>query len=365
MEGANLRYRLFSTVTRTICQEVSTANGIIGRIDMSTNSRCCVVAACLVIFCAPGVAGDGSEPVLAKAAQLFGNPLSTEHHVFRLNDDYVIWLSFDTRGDLFQVDVGPKSYYTTEFPNEKKPSRLEYLSERDYEDTLQKMSQLKDIGTLQERHASADSSDFGPLNTDRFERAFVDRIVAENDSEAVAKFNIYFLQDMAGSPEQVKTVQEQPMVCLVGVWYYLPPEAARRVKVGRWQTLQAAGPNLHGTTGCFRTAVLHDADGFTIEEPQNETVVVSKPYRVRTLVGRVRIGDEPLEGVNVEVRREGSNTVLRCKTNEEGAFSISDASEGQYKFKVTKDGFKALSGTIFVDRKAPKVPLSFELYVGT
>lgn len=332
---------------------------------MSIKSRCGVVGACLVVFCALGVAGDGSEPMLAKAAQLFGNPLSTEHHVFRLNDDYVIWLSFDTRGDLFQVDVGPKSYYTTEFPNAKKPSRPEFLSEREYEDTLQKISQLKDIGTLQEGHASADSSAFGPLNTDRFERAFVDRIVAEDDSEAVTQFNIYFLQDMAGSPEQVKTVQEQPMVCLVGVWYYLPPEAARRVKVGRWQTLQAAGPNLHGTTGCFRTTVLHDADGFTIEEPQNETVVVSKPYRVRTLAGRVRIGDQPLEGVNVEVRREGSNTVLRCKTNEEGAFSISDASEGQYKFKVTKDGFKALSGTIFVDREAPKVPLSFEMYVGT
>ena len=55
--------------------------------------------------------------------------------------------------------------------------------------------------------------------------------------------------------------------------------------------------------------------------------------------------------------------MLRSKTNEGGAFSISDASEGQYKFKVTKDGFKALSGTIFVDRKAP-VPLSFELFFG-
>jgi hypothetical protein len=332
---------------------------------MSTKFRCSVVAACLVAFYALSVAGDGSEPMLAKAAKLFGKPLSTEHQVFRLNDNYVVWLSFDTRGDLFQVDVGPKSYYTTEFPNAKKPSSPEYLSVREYEDSLQKISHLKDIGTLQARHASAGSSAFGPVNTDRFERAFVDRIVAQNDSEAVRKFNIYFLENMAGSPEQIETVQEQPMVCLVGLWYYLQPEAARRVKVGQWQTLQAAGPNLHGTTGCFRTTILHDADGFTIEEPQNETVVVSKPYRVRKLAGRVSMGDQPLEGVNVEVRREGSNTVLRSMTNEQGAFSISAASEGQYRFKVTKDGFKALSGTIFVDRKAPPVPLSFELYVGT
>jgi Carboxypeptidase regulatory-like domain len=332
---------------------------------MSTKSRFSVVGVCLVAFCALGVFGEAQEPMLAKAAQLFGNPLSAEHQVFRLNDDYVIWLSFDTRGDLFQVDVGPKSYYTTEFPAAKKPSRLEYLSQREYEESLQRISQLKDIGRLQERHASASSSAFGLLNTDRFERAYVDRIVAEDDAGEVRKFNIYFLQTMVGSPEQVKTVQEQPMVCLVGVWYYLQPEASRRVKLGKWQTLQVAGPNLHGTTGCFRTTVLHDADGFTIEEPQNETIVVSKPYRVRILAGRVSIGDQPLEGVNVEVRRKGSNTVLHSKTNAAGAFSIPRASEGRYKFKATKDGFKALSGTVFVDRKAPPRRLSFELYVGT
>ena len=82
-------------------------SGIIERLDMRTKSRSGVVTACVIVFCALGVAGDGSEPMRAKAAKLFGNPLRTEHEVFRLNDDYVIWLSFDTRGDLFQVDVGP------------------------------------------------------------------------------------------------------------------------------------------------------------------------------------------------------------------------------------------------------------------
>lgn len=333
---------------------------------MDFKSRFGIVGvACSVLCCSLGVAADGSKPTLAKAAQLFGHQLNVEHRVFRLNDDYVIWLPFDTRGELFEVDVGPKSYYTSEFPNATKPPRPEYLSETEYEDALQKISQLKDIGGLQERHASAIPSDFGLLNTDRFEQVFVDRIVAEDEADAIRKFNVYFLQDMAGSPEQLRTVQEQEMVCLVGVWYYLPSEAAKKVKVGEWQTLQVAGPNLRGTTGCFRTTVLHDSDGFTIEEPQNETVVVSEPYRVQMLVGRVSIGGQPLEGANFEVRRIGSKKVLRSKTNAAGAFRIPGAPEGQYKFKVTKDGFKALSGTISVDRKAAPRRLLFELHVGT
>jgi hypothetical protein len=332
---------------------------------MRVNFRFGAVSACLIALSVMGIAADGSETTLAKAPKLFGSPLNAEHHVFPLNDSYVIWLVFDTQGNLFEVDVGPKSYYTTEFPNAKKPGREEHLSEAEYQDSLKKISRLKDIGGLQKRHADASSSDFGPLNTDRFDKAFVDRIVTEDNPEAVRKFTVYFLQETEGAPEQVTTASGQPMVCLGAIWYYLPPEAARRVRVGEWQTLPVAGPNLHGTTGCFRTAVLHDADGFTIEEPQNETVVISIPYSVPLLAGRVTVGDDPVEGANVEVHRTGSKTVLRSKTNAKGAFHIPGASDGEYKFKVTKDGFKALSGIIVVDHTAPEAELAFELHVGT
>lgn len=324
-----------------------------------------ILCACLLVCGTLAFPLDGSDRLLTKASQLFGAPLNTEHQVFRINDDYVVWLVLDTSGELLEVDVGPRSYYTTEFPKATRTSKGEHLSEAEYEDTLQKISQLKDIGRLEERHGGAFSSQFGPLNTDRFEGAFVDRIVADGDSESVRKFNVYFLRSMEGSPEQVTNLQEQPMVCLVGLWYYLSPQLVRKVKLGEWQTLQVAGPNLHGTTGCFRTTVLHDADGFTIEEPQNESIVISEPYRVRALTGRVSIFDQPLEGVNFEVRRVGSKKVLRSKTGPSGAFSIPRAPDGQYKFKVTKDGFKSLRGTILLDHKAPPGSLSFQLPVGT
>src|SRR5208283_3199271 len=149
----------------------------------------------------------------------------------------------------------------------------------EYEGTLRKISQLKDIGALRKGHETAVPSDFGPLNTDQFEGAFVDRVVAGDGEEEVKKFNVYFFQDDSGSPEQVKTLQGQPMVCLVGVWYYIKPETESRIILGQWLSLQVAGPNLHGTKGCFRTTTLHDADGFTIEEPQNEIIEIYEPYQ--------------------------------------------------------------------------------------
>ena len=61
----------------------------------------------------------------------------------------------------------------------------------------------------------------------------------------------------------------------------------------------------------------------------------------------------------------GRHGILRSKTNEEGSFRIPDTVEGEYKFKVTKDGFKALSGRIIVDHSAPPERLSFGMYLGT
>jgi hypothetical protein len=84
---------------------------------------------------------------------------------------------------------------------------------------------LKNIGDLQGQHQHTVPSAFGPLNTDRYERAFVDRIVAENDVEGVRKFDVYFLQDISGAPEQVLLAEDQSMVCMVGVCRAMRREA--------------------------------------------------------------------------------------------------------------------------------------------
>lgn len=332
-------------------------------------SRFGVVTACVVLLTSVAFPVDRSGLIIEKAKRAFGDPLNAEHHVFPLNDTYVVWLILDNEGNLFEVVVGPKSYYKTEFPGAKTPSRPEFLSEAEYEDTLRRISGLKHIGALKKRHGTAIWSALGAFSTDCFEEAFVDRIVGDAPADlqdgvqSVRRFDLYFFEDIAGSPKQVRT-EPNSMVCLGNAWYYLPPEDVKRIHLGKWQTLHVAGPNLY-VNGCTRTTTLYDADGFTIEEPANEMIVVDEPYTVQELVGQVHLGESPLEGVNVEVRRQGSKKVLRTKTTGAGAFRFPGVPEGRYKFKVTKDGFKSLSGTILVNRHAGKGSLSFELPVGT
>jgi hypothetical protein len=119
--------------------------------------------------------------------------------------------------------------------------------------------------------------------------------------------------------------------------------------------------------GCVRTTPVYDADGFTIEQPQNETIVLAKPFRVRELAGQVHDnGNSPIEFANVEFLRVGTQQVIRVLTDSNGNFKLSVVVEGRYKFKVTKDGFKALRGIVIVDKHGSgNTMLSFALSVGT
>jgi hypothetical protein len=295
-----------------------------------------------------------SDSVLANGEQHFGQALNSEHRVFRLNDTYVIWLIADKHGTLFEVAVGPKSYYSAEFPNATKRVAAEFLSETEYEQAIKKISELKEIGQLRYRHTHAVHTAIGPMNTDHFERAFVDRFISADNNENVVKFDVYFLHDIDNSPEEVLAVQP-PMVCFAHSWYYLPSDDISGIKIGVWQPLQIAGPTIRKTDDCSRTTAVRDADGFTIEQPQTGEVGYPEPFTVKELVGQVVIGseDSPIEAANVEFLQVGSKEVMRTKTDSSGIFKIPQAREGTYKFKVTKNGFKALSGTIILDEHAP------------
>lgn len=306
---------------------------------------------------------------LARATELFG-PRLTEHDVFKLDEKFVVWVITATDGALLSVIVGPKSYYSSEFPGQTSSSKIDVLSESQYEDALSRVSELQDIGELKQKYYREMPGYLGPLQTDEFDKAFVEKVLRQQNSSGgisndVWQFTVHYVEQVSGSPKQTVTSEDEPsQVCFGSEWFYVKGSEVKALTLGRWITFMAAGPS-SVSRECVRAAPLFDADGFTIEEPQTETVVVRDPYKVRTLTGHVSIGGQPLKGVNVEVLPAGSKTVLRAKTNANGKFVLTPARKGIYKFKVTKDGFKALTGTILVDPAASATLLSFELQVGT
>jgi len=281
---------------------------------MRTKLPSCLLLASLAL---PAAADDRSRQILSKATEVFGNRLS-EHDVFRLNQNYVLWLVTATDGSLTEVIVGPKSHYSTEFPNQARPSAEESLSQSEYQEALSRISELKDIGQLTASQYGEIPGYLGPLQTDEFENGFVEKVLRPEGSGAgssneVWKFSVYFMQTVSGSPKQIAIPDDEPpQVCLGQEWYYVPAQDARRLRIGKRTTFRAAGAS-GISRHCFRTATPYDADGFTIEDPQTETIIAAEAYAVRSLVGRVHFSDMPIEGVNVEVLPAGKTNVIAHK----------------------------------------------------
>jgi hypothetical protein len=164
------------------------------------------------------------DSLLSRATQVFGPPLNPQHMVFSLKGNWVIWLITDRYGDIIEADVGPKSFYVDEFPKAAKQSDQEFMSREEYERTIQTISKLREVGQLREMHGRPEPSDFGPINIDGFERAFVERVIATGDQDGVARFNVYFLQQMGVSPEQIADSPPPSMLCLGELWYYVPSD---------------------------------------------------------------------------------------------------------------------------------------------
>lgn len=327
--------------------------------------RSVVAAGIITGLLSTGLSADDRAQTLAKAAHLFGAPLSSEHTVFQFNGAYLVWLIFDTHGELFDLTLQPISDDHLGVLASRAPSGPARMSETEYREALERLSKLKDLGTLIESHGSNTlPGHIGSFNTDRFEQAFVDRVLTDDGSD-VRRLDVHFLQEMAGPWMQVSNVDGRPMVCLGYEWYYLSPAEARKVEIGTWQTLQVAGPSLY-SGHCFRTGVLHDEDGFIIEEPANMTILLDDIH-VKALAGKVHLesSQEGVPDANVELLRIGSKKVIGRKTDDSGHFSFGDLAEGKYKLKITKDGFKSLSGFVFLDHTASTKNISFALPVGT
>jgi hypothetical protein len=111
--------------------------------------------------------------------------------------------------------------------------------------------------------------------------------------------------------------------------------------------------------------------GFVTEQPVLDVIRIAQPFKVPAVVGRVvyftalGAGETPLAGVIFEVR-DNSGRVLSATTDTKGTFKIDGVPQGTYEFKVTKNGFHSVIGTIIVSSEVPrKKDIRIQLQLGT
>ena len=209
------------------------------------------------------------------------------------------------------------------------------------------------------------------MQSEQFDNAYIDRLVkvpegGDANNGVITRFDIYYVQQMEASPYEVhqKNAGEFPEACLGFEWVYLAPDQPQ-LKPGRWAKFRGAGPNLDPRE-CNRTIVRFDKDGFNIEEPAVRLVILQQPFVVRSVRGQVVIGDEPISDARVEIRNINSKKIYTAKTGKAGTFAFPNLGNGEYKFKVTKNGFCALSGRIIVGSNGRSdEPFKLHLPLGT
>jgi len=105
-------------------------------------------------------------------------------------------------------------------------------------------------------------------------------------------------------------------------------------------------------------AATQDVGDFARARSEYAIDELSRPFVVRSVSGGVSLDADPeavLPTAFIEIQGPGKDRRMRRATvDQDGRFRIRRVPQGQYKFKVSNDGFQGVMGTIVVSKSAPK-----------
>jgi len=101
---------------------------------------------------------------IVKATQEFGPPLNADEMLYGVDGNWAIWIFTTKDGRIFGAQVGPKSLHTYDFPNAGRHTDAEFLTEDKYQEIIQRISQVKEIGKLRGSHGRAEKTFLGWLD---------------------------------------------------------------------------------------------------------------------------------------------------------------------------------------------------------
>ena len=111
-----------------------------------------------------------------------------------------------------------------------------------------------------------------------------------------------------------------------------------------------------------------DLSDFTKSPTEHIINQIEDPFRVRTVTGMITTTTSNEGRADVLVEIEGPNderTVRHALTDKHGHFKIAKVPEGNYRFKVTLDGFQSVTGVIIVSKHAAlQTDIKIEMRLG-
>jgi hypothetical protein len=215
-----------------------------------------------VILLAMNWIGAGMSPSVLRPSQPnylqltrneFGREVQKQPLLFEVNKDYLLELQLDRRGEIRKIEVAPRYFWQESNPEWREPGYKVGFLEKEYQETLAKVEQIKRIGSLVDKGTVGVVTNSKLWLTDQYEQAFIVRRIdsiaepEQDSSELVHSFSIYFIRQIQGEVEDKHVANlsdgnKRLRLKIKGHWYLTIPEEFAKAAIGKRTLLYVAGP---------------------------------------------------------------------------------------------------------------------------
>jgi hypothetical protein len=214
-----------------------------------------ILITALLTLSAPAhfVVGQKTSPKCLQIIDRSFHRVSTEKLIaYEVNSDYFLRSEFQKNCDLVKIDVSPKYFWEYLNPDWKEPKGGIGLLDDQYKELLDKIDQIKSLGTLIRKGEGGEVDNATLWLRDRYAKAYVQRrlrdVLGKHDEPMkVTSFTIYFIKSVAGrvSDKRISggsTPERQARLKIAGRWYWVDEVEYGKAVIGKQGVFRAAGP---------------------------------------------------------------------------------------------------------------------------
>ena len=183
---------------------------------------------------------------LPQIESVLGKPATDKAPVYELSAVHAIELEFDKDCQIVFVQIGPKYFWEQKLPEWVEPRSAPKLSMSEYEGFLSRINQLRNTGSVVRKGDSGISivTNSKHHTWDEYEHTFINRVMHCCDNRSVFAVYIYFLRNIQGKVEKIRSHSEfdnvPRRVMIKKQWYLIPSN--QKVSLGTRAQLRAVGP---------------------------------------------------------------------------------------------------------------------------
>lgn len=178
---------------------------------------------------------------------------STEKLIlYEVNSDYFLQAEFQKNCELSRIDISPKYFWDYLNPEWKEPGHWVSLSDDQYVELLDKIDQIKSLGSLVHRAQVGEVTNSTLWLVDRYDNGYIERrlrysIGEQGERNRVTSFSIYFVRSVDGKVSiknlaGLSNADKRPRLKIDGRWYWVDEAEYAKAVIGARGVFRAAGP---------------------------------------------------------------------------------------------------------------------------